>query len=243
VDGSEPPPASNCKTLAVIQPPDMNDILKTIVSFISDKDRKLSNKTVWVTIVLFLIFALDFTFGFSVHYTNETKLDQIIKINTVLRDKSLDSNYVATLLEQRKDLINKKHPYKQLTDFFKSISFSSNESDTLTVKPTIKQVDKSETPVRNEFWFITSSGGYYLLLGTVFVLFFPFTSGQNSLGQKIAITIIMGLAMLFLAWFFYWLFGLIPPLFGKWTFNYWLNFVLQNIVIVLSVRLAKYYEK
>lgn len=219
----------------------MTEVIKSIISFITDKDRKLSNKAVWVTIILFILLILDFTLGISVQYSNEKRLDQIIKINTILRDKSLDSNFVATLIQQRKELIDKKHPYKYLKDYFKNISFSEAEKDSTKVVPTIPKNNFSIVPQRDEFWFIASSGGYYLILGVIFVIFFPFTSG--SLGEKIAITIIMGLVMLFLAWFFYWLFGLIPPLFHKWAINYWLNFILQNAIIIMSVRFAKKYDK
>lgn len=221
----------------------MTDLLKSIWLFITDKDRKLSTKAAWVTIILSLLFALDFALGISVQYSNEKKLDQIIKINTILRDKTLDSNFVGALVEQRKELINKKHPYQSLTTFIKSISFYSSKADTINSKLTNTKSHDTAVPGRSEFWFIASSGGYYIIIGILFILFFPFTKNENSIGQKIATAIIMALAMLMLAWFFYWLCGLISLLFGKWWINYWLYFIIQNTVIFMSVRLTKYYKQ
>jgi hypothetical protein len=221
----------------------MTEVIKSIWAFIMDKDRKLSTKAVWVTIILFLFFALDFTLGFTVQYSNEKKLDQIIKINTILRDKTLDSNLVGILFEQRKELINKKHPYQSLTTFIKSISFSPSKADTINNKATNIKVNSIAVPGRSEFWFIASSGGYYIVIGLLFILFFPFTKNENSIGQRIATAIIMALAMLMFAWFFYWLCGLIPLLFNRWWINYWLYFIIQNVVIFMSVRLTKYYKK
>ena len=221
----------------------MTEVIKSIWAFITDKDRKLSTKAVWVTIILFLFFVLDFTLGFTVQYSNEKKLDQIIKINTILRDKTLDSNFVGILVEQRKELINKKHPYQLLTTFIKSISFSPSKADTINIKATNIKVNDIAVPGRSEFWFIASSGGYYIVIGVLFILFFPFTKNENSIGQRIATAIIMALAMLMFAWFFYWLCGLIPLLFDRWWINYWLYFIIQNVVIFMSVRLTKYYKK
>lgn len=221
----------------------MTDIIKSIWLFITDKNRKLSTKAAWVTIILSLLLALDFTLGISVQYSNEKKLDQIIKINTILRDKSLDSSFVALLTEQRKELINKKHPYQSLTAFVQSISFSPTKADTLNAKQTNVTAVDVGVPGRSEFWFIASSGGYYIVIGIMFILFFPFIKNGESLGQKIATTIIMALAMLMFAWFFYWLCGLIPLILDRWWINYWLYFIIQNTVIFLSVRLTKYYKK
>lgn len=221
----------------------MTEVIKSIFAFITDKDRKLSTKAVWGTIILFALFTLDFTLGFSVQYSNGKKLDQIIKINTILRDKTLDSNFVGILDEQRKELINKKHPYQSLTTFIKSISFSASEIDSINSKPTNNKVHDTAIQGRSEFWFIASSGGYYIILGVLLILFFPFVKNETSIGQKIATAILMALVMLLLSWFFYWLCGLIPRLFGKWAYNYWLNFIIQNVVIVMSVRLAKYTDR
>jgi hypothetical protein len=201
----------------------------TILTYITDKERKLSTKTYVTIICLALIIVLDNIIGLSYHYSVDKKLTEINVIGQILKDTTLEKSTRKELLTLRQEILNKKYFYDQITDGVKSL-FKKD----VTPVHADKSTNIAETP-RNNLWFLISSSGILLLFYFIMILVYPFIDKNNSFGQKLAIEIIIIVLGGLRIWLNYWLLGFIPKLGNTWTGNYILNFAIQILIFATSI--------
>jgi hypothetical protein len=205
--------------------------LDTLVTYITDKERRLSTKTYVTIICLTLVIILDNVIGVSYHYSVDKKLSELQITGQILKDTTLDKNTRLELTTLRNKIIARKHYSDQFTDAIKTLF----KKEITTIQTSIP-IKETPTP-RNNFWFLMSVSGIYLLLYLIILIVFPFMDKGNSIGQKIAIVIIFIVFAGLNALLYYWLFGFIPKLGDTWTWNYVLNFVVQIILFALTITL------
>ncbi len=208
----------------------------SIVAYITDKERRLSTKTYVTIIFLTLIIILDNIIGLSYHYSVDKKLNEIQLVGQILKDTTLENNTRSELIALRQELLNKKYFYDYITDGINSLY----KKDHLTQ---IENLIKNVPSPRNNIWFLISASGVFLLLYLLVIIVFPFTDKNNSVGQKIAIEILLIVFGAINTWLLYWLFGFIPKLGDTWTYNYVLNFIIQLLLFTGSIALIMKADK
>ena len=110
---------------------DTYEVAKEVVN----SSAKLSHK-VTILICLFVVaFVANWLFGFSTHYYNTQKIDQITKINELLKDTSLPNTSIEyiQLSEMRRDILL----HEDLISSIKNIFKNNNDS---TVQISINQI-------------------------------------------------------------------------------------------------------
>ena len=111
-------------------------------------------------------------------------------------------------------------------DHLLSRKYSTTSKKTQTSKPAA--IPKTKLSIKSEFWLIVSSGGIFIILGILalgFMLFYPL--GDMPLLDRIANAIAgfcslsgFGLALSTI-------FEKVPLIMNNWTYNYYLNALLQ----------------
>ena len=129
-------------------------------------------------------------------------------------------------------MLGRKNIIKHSLEFIRNISWSSSE----------EEVIKSELSGRNNFWFLMTASGFYILVSLLVVPILLFADRKTPILILLA-TMLMFLAiMAFTSWFNYWLFGKIIPdqLFGSWTWNYVANVLVQIGLVLGYLAIDKY---
>lgn len=212
-------------------------IFETIVTYITDKERRLSTKTYVSIICIALIVILDNIVGLSYHYSVDKKLNEIQLAGQILKDTTLEENTRKEILALRQEVLNKKYFYDYITNGVKSLytkEYSTKEAkipSNVIVAP------------RNNLWFLISSTGIYLILYLILIVIFPFLDKSNSIGQKIAIEIIIIVLGGLNCAINYWLLNFIPKLGDTWTANYIVNFIIQVILFSMIMALLANEQK
>ena len=198
---------------------------ENILDFVTDKSKRLSSRATIVIISILMILLADNIIGFSYYYNKERQIEQLINVTELLKDPSIDSELRSELL------ILQKQSFKRENVIDKSLSFINSISNTETVNGK----DNNINP-RNNYLYLASTSGLYILIALFVVPVLLLTTRNIPFLQLIAMLLVFLVIMFFTSWFNYWLFEKIIPseVFGSWTWNYIINFMLQ---IVLGIGL------
>lgn len=193
---------------------------ENIFGYITDRSKNLSTRATVFILVIFCLIGVDNIVGFSHYYNKQRQLDQLILISTLLRDSLISQDIKNELLELEKRTFKRKTILDYSGSFFKE--FSKN-------KKTSPKNEKKDFAERNDIWFLISASGFYILIAVLTVPVLLLTNKEMSFFKLLASIIILLFVMVFTSWFNYWLFDKIIPdrIFGSWTWNYIINFVLQ----------------
>ena len=193
-----------------------------IFEFITNKSNSLSAKATIVILTLFIIVIADNIIGFSYYYNKEKQLEQLKSVTFLLKENSISSENRKKLINLEIETLNRKNIIDYLSLSFDSISFTNST----TSKKTINNKDGI---VRDDFWFLISTSGIYMLITILILPILLLTDRKTPFLKLVATLLIFSLVMVITSWFNYWLFDKIIPnhLFGSWVFNYILNFILQ----------------
>ena len=211
-------------------------VYEHVLLFITDGSKRLSTRATVVILALTCILLLDNIFGVSFYFNKQRQLDQLKSIATLQKDTTLSNDTRTKLLELEHQTLDRKTIIDYSLSFFRNISLtsSSTSQNNINNKPNPKPV-----PIRNDFWFLISASGLYILVTIFAVPTLLLTDKKTPFLRLIASMIIFIIVMFFTSWFNFWLFGKIIPdkIFGNWTWNYVINFILQ-IGLVLGLYFA-----
>lgn len=193
---------------------------ENIFGFITDRSKQLSTRATAVILTIFCLVLVDNIIGFSHYFNNQRQLDQLKSISILLKDTQISEETKKELIELEKQTFKRKNIIDYSISFVKNIILKNNTS----TKTENKQ--KSE---RNNIWFLISASGFYILVTIFIVPVLLLTDKKTPFFKLLASMIMFVIIMFFTSWFNYWLFDKIIPdkVFGSWTWNYIINFVLQ----------------
>lgn len=198
---------------------------ENIFGFITDRSKRLSTRATAVIITIFCLVLVDNIIGFSHYYNKQRQLDQLKSISVLLNDPLLSQETKNELIELEKQTFKRKNIFDYSISFIKDISLTKNAST---------KTEKSTRSERNDIWFLFSASGLYILVIIFVVPVLLLTDKKTPFLKLLASMIMFIIVMFFTCWFNYWLFDKIIPdkVFGSWTWNYVINFVLQIGLVI-----------
>jgi hypothetical protein len=212
--------------------------IDNILNFITDTKKRLSTRATIFILSVLAIFIIDNVIGFSHHYNNQKKLDQLKTISELLDRPNLTENTKKELKLLESETFERQNILNYSLSFLKNIASTDNKQS--------QNITKTETStIRSNVWFLISSSGLYILVTILVVPVLLLTDRKTPFLKLLASMIMFGLVMFFTSWFNYWLFDKIIPdeLFGSWTWNYIANFILQIGLILGLLFATKTIEK
>jgi len=198
-----------------------------ILNFITDRSKRLSTRATVSILSLVFILLIDNIFGVSFYYNKQRQLDQLQSVSLLLKDSTLSNETHSELVLLEKQALNRKSIVDYSLSFLQNISWTSSKQSQNTINNNAK-------PIRNNFWFLISASGLYILV-TIFVLPVLLLTDRKTPFLKLFASMVMFvIVMIFTSWFNYWLFDKLIPdrLFGSWIWNYIVNFIVQIGLIV-----------
>lgn len=200
----------------------MNKYIENIISFFTDRSKKLSIRTAIFVVVLVLTYLIDNSTGFSYYYFNSRKIEQIKGISILLNDTSLDDSTRNYLLELRKETFNRNTHMSDLLMYLKKITTKNNSN--INIRNGVK--------LRSEFWFLMSTSGLYILIA-LFVPLLLILDKDNPLFKRILIILSLEMFLFLYILVFYWVLNFLFPnqIWGNWVWNYIINAILQIVTI------------
>jgi len=207
-----------------------------LLSFVTDRSKRLSARATVIIITLFCVLLLDNIFGVSFYYNKQRQLDQLKSITQLLKDTTLTADTRTKLIALEQQTLDRKTIIDYSSSFLKNISYTSS-------KQSLNITNNRANPIRNDFWFLISSSGLYILVTIILVPVILFADKKTPIFRLIATLLIFIIVMSFTAFFNYWFFDKIIPdhLFGSWTWNYIVNFLFQ-IGLILGLLWASKYK-
>lgn len=202
-------------------------ILDTIFKFVTDARNRITARIFLVFFIILCIFVADNIFGLSYYYTTNRKIEQLKDITSLLKDPSLDSASIKSLLRIRQSTLNRKNFFDRSLAYFVTDKEKAEKA-----KP--QPVDSSQEirAVKSRFWhFVTTN--IVLLLLIIAVPFAPFS--QNNKDDRIKAfgnVFLVECIFIVLLFFMSWLFGLIPIIANNPLYNYILNAALNVFLMV-----------
>ena len=204
-----------------------------ITAFLFDEDRRLSSKAAVVVFVILAIVFVDNILGFSYSFSSDKKIEQVQKLNLILKDSTTDSTTKAFALNLRSQIIERKNVVAQTLSFFRGKSNNTIKHQTNNPPAIPKAIESS---IKNNFWFNVSASGIYFLLAVIMIPLMLFTDKTTSFSQRLATGIATTISFVLFALFFIWVLGLIPQITNStWVWNYIINFLIQIITMGLLV--------
>ena len=198
-----------------------------ILNFITDSEKRLSARETVFIISIFTFFLVDNLTGLSFYYNNQRQLEQLKLITELSADTTLTKETKVKLLKLQNETLERKNIIDYSSSFLKNIILMSSKQTQKTKNIPIKSI-------RNNVWFLISSSGLYILVTIFVVPVLLLTDKRTPFLKLLASMIVFILVMFFTCWFNYWLFEKIIPneIFGSWTWNYVINFVMQIGLII-----------
>jgi len=198
------------------------DFIDKILNYITDSNRRLSSKAAIGILALMSIIVIDNITGFSYYYNKNRQLEQLETIKILLSDSTLTSETRQKLIVLETHVLERKSIIDYSLTFLKNISLTNSKQSEATK-------NNNGKIIRNNIWFLMSTSGIYILTTILVVLVFLFMDKKTPFLKLLASMIVFVIVMFFTSWFNYWLFDKIIPdrLWGNWTWNYIINFILQ----------------
>ena len=210
--------------------------IDSLINLVTDRARPLSSRATYTILIILLVLIADNLIGFSYYYNNDKKLDQLKSISVLLKDTTLPADTRGQLLNMEKEIGSRQNLKDYCFSFLKNISWTSSKNKQST---NVNNVKLS----RNNFWQVITSGGFFILTILVFVPIIFITDKRTPFLQKIFAMFLIAILMVAAAWFYSWLFSLIPKIGKTWTWNYILNVVLQVLLILMFLYVDKYSKR
>lgn len=208
--------------------------------FLFDEHRRLSSKAAVVVFVIIGVLFVDNYLGFSYHYNTDKKIEQVQKVNSIIKDTTIDSTTKAFALNLRSEIIHRRNAFDYFVSFFRGKSNISIKHQTNIPTEIAKNKEPNISSIKNNFWFNISAGGLYYLLAILMLPILVFTDKTTSLPQRLATGVVATLMCFAIGWFFYWLCSFIPQISNSsWTWNYIVNAVIQIVLVGLIVSVSQ----
>ncbi|MDF7813627.1 hypothetical protein [Hymenobacter sp. YC55] len=220
------------------------DLITKLIEYLTDPKRHVSSKVIiLIFLVLSAIFINDIT-GFTYYSNIENRISKIKDITELRRDSSLSASTKAKLIALETEVMNRKN----IIEYMSSLAAeASNSMHGISFKypkqAPDKHADVSEKPqivvssivyptAKSGFIHLMTSSGIYIIVGIILVPILLAASANSSLTDILGGLLILAVITFGLSWINYFLFGLIPQIGNSWKWNYYLNCVLQVLVMI-----------
>jgi hypothetical protein len=211
-----------------------------------------------VLFVVIVIFLLNDILGFSFHHNINQQINEIAKINEIIKEGISTSEETDQLLSLKRAVLARRSFSDQ---FFLFITGANNQSQQKTVYATnnnrdlktnlidslattrqnvmangVANTNNTINPalIRNNYWFLISCSWIYLLLLLILPLFHIVMKGRDG-GESwsFCTDLLIGVIICFLILINYSLFNLIPLIGSSWLWNYAVNTIASSVPIIL----------
>ncbi|GHB47347.1 hypothetical protein [Mongoliitalea lutea] len=203
----------------------------SLIGFFLDKSRSFGSKTALFFVIIGMFFIVDYVFDFTYYWSNNQRITQLERIQSLKRNYSQDSLKMMDLTNLEVEIFNKKHYTQQIK---KKLIISDNKF----IEPSkIEKLteNKAQTPSKKNVsttWMVISSN-YFLLLVFPILIFLPLFPGQkfdkNTAFGWLALNVVWVGIISFITYIAF----LIPIINGNPTNNYWLNAGIHLIFMIL----------
>jgi hypothetical protein len=210
-----------------------------ILNFITDRSKRLSTRATVIILTLFCILLIDNIFGVSFYYNKQRQLNQLQSVSLLLKDSTLSKETHLELVSLERQALNRKSIIDYSLSLFQNMSWTSSKQSQNTT-------NNNANPIRNNFWFLISASGIYILTAIFVVPVLLITDKKTPFLKLIAAMVMFVFIMFFSSWFNYWLFDKLIPdrLWGSWIWNYIANFIAQlGLIIGVYMMMATIDEK
>ncbi len=184
------------------------DFLTNLTSYFTDKDTRFLKKVLFVIFITLGLLILDNVFSFSYYFNISRKTEQLSKINSLIKDKSLNDIEIAKIDHIRTELLDHKYLYEK--DYIKIFSIPFKD-------------------VRNPWLHFISVNVFLLLFMFILPLIF-LVEKDNNIDSILILIFIVEPLLLLCGWVIATMFSKIPLLGNPW-WNYGLNFISSLIFI------------
>jgi hypothetical protein len=193
---------------------------ENILEYITDNTKRISTRAAIIILIVGCFILIDNIVGFSYYYNRQRKFEQLKSISILLQDSTLSESTKVNIRRLEKQTFERKNIIDYSVIFLKNV-FDSKKGNTKDLLPSKYS--------RNNFWFLMSTSGIYLLLAIFVPLVLLLTDRKTGFFKLSASMLIFIIVMFFTSWFNYWLFDKLIPnvLLGHWIWNYLINFLIQ----------------
>lgn len=206
----------------------METVINSVAKFLRDKSISTKIKILRVILIFIILLGVNDYLGFTYYYNAGKKVNLIEKIEKAKTSKEISAKHKKKLNNLEDEIINRKNVFSRSSDYLSQQWFSK------------KQVNPKPKKERSLLMHILSSSVVWIVL-FLFVFVAVFVDKDDKDSETI-LGIIIGLILLaLLAFFFQWVLGLIPVIFGNSTYNYILNSIIQISVATLVIWLFNKY--
>ena len=222
-------------------------MFEKIWDFFADGRHRFSKKILFSITGIVALLAVDYFFRFSDTYISDKKIEQLDKIEQLLKQDSIRIEARLELVRLEKAVIKRQGFWDFLASSISLIQHtitSPNEKIAIPIKtsPIIKDTVKSENvAVRSVFWHIISSSFVFIIVPLIILVVLIFGKAKTSsddigtfIGVSIGLAIATGISSFALAQ----LKTYNPP-----VINYGINFVLHICSIALIVYIINLQQK
>lgn len=220
------------------------DFLSAFLSYIFNKDIRVSSKAFAFLGILLLVLLLDNIFGFTHYYNTNRKLEVIREISIINKDTTLAPEVKKELLKLQSSTLSRRSIKDRVYNF--RYPYSSKRAT----------IDNSKEPesIKNKgsylLHYLTSNLAFYFFF--IYMLVYAIRSeridkklqkakGEDAdknepedWGSNALAVIVVGWLIFWVTFITAWLFGLIPQILGNYYYNYSLQAIV-NIGLVISV--------
>ena len=226
-------------------------MIDKVWSYLMESDHKFSKKFLLTLFIVFSLLSIDYFFRFSDSYIAEKKIEQIGKIQEIVKQDSLAIEPKRELLKLQTQVIKRQGFWELLSDlisFIHSTISSPNATKTspINAKPIIKKdsiVSKDLPPIqvlglqsfesekykRSVTWHIITSCWVMILM----MLILPFSLFQkDESGMSFGSLLASELILIILCVIYSYILALIP-VYENSLWNYIINFISLPIIIGL----------
>ena len=203
--------------------------------FLVDGKHKFSKKFLLAFFAFLSLLAIDYFFRFSDSYIAEKKIEQLGKIEEILKQDSISTQSKNELLRIEKQVINRQGFWDLSSDLISLIQITINSPKQIIKTPiATKPIDNKNLKIveikieRSVFWHILTSCWYLI----AFMVVFPFAIISQKTENKTVMIITVEIIFAALIALVSYLFALIPVL-NNPIYNYMLNLAIPILLLLL----------
>jgi hypothetical protein len=221
------------------------NFIDSITNFLLNKNNRLSTKAIFIIFIIISFFFIDNYIGFSYYFNNQKKIEQIIELDKIISDSTVDKSTILFAKQLRTDVIKRENLINNIYLSFRNDNLINPIKQTKNVT---KVIAKNNSPnissIKNIFWFYLSSSGIFYLFGILMFFFLILVDFKTSLIQRLGTGFLFLISFSILGLFITWLMSFIPQILNHdWIFNYLLNMLIQLSIIYLLFIFSKKMNK
>ncbi len=218
----------------------MDNTANSLLNFFLDKSKSIGVKTALTISILGLLLLVDVGLNLSYNLSLNNKISQLERIQNLKKSYQTDSLKFAQIIKLENEILTKNHYSDFLRfDFSTENQISNTKNQNANQSKTATKTPNNPNPTTiSTFWMIVSSN-YSLILMWPFLILLPILPNQEYKKGYffgwIALNVVwIGLIALIAVIAFQ-----IPIIADNPTYNYWLNFGIHSLFLILIVLVSK----